>query len=249
MFYTGCHWITQKRNIPQVHPRTLQQQRRGKEEEVHHKQKLMELQSLLKEESWSPQEVLTPSVVVGAYKSLLKEKEALEASLKALGTPRGCSSPQNRTGLQVPAQKSPGEESDRSVGPSPTNQDDDDDDDDGLQHKVNTLMQSLATLSEEKARIEASFQADRKVMLVNQQTLYKQLQTEREKAEKEHNELRKQLENVQSTLQQQQRERREEEVHHKEMWMELQSLLAREQGSKEDLALKICTEWIIPGRQ
>ncbi|XP_065913035.1 GRIP and coiled-coil domain-containing protein 1-like isoform X3 [Dysidea avara] len=84
---------------------------------------------------------------------------------------------------------------------------------------------------------------------VNQQTLYKQLQTEREKAEKEHNELRKQLENVQSTLQQQQRERREEEVHHKEMWMELQSLLAREQGSKEDLALKICTEWIIPGRQ
>ncbi|XP_065913031.1 GRIP and coiled-coil domain-containing protein 1-like isoform X2 [Dysidea avara] len=100
-------------------------------------------------------------------------------------------------------------------------------------------MQSLATLSEEKARIEASFQADRKVMLVNQQTLYKQLQTEREKAEKEHNELRKQLENVQSTLQQQQRERREEEVHHKEMWMELQSLLAREQGSKEDLALKL----------
>ncbi|XP_065910115.1 uncharacterized protein [Dysidea avara] len=61
-------------------------------------------------------------VVVGAYKSLLKEKEALEASLKALGTPRGCSCPQNRTGLQVPAQKSPGEESDRSIGPSSTNQ-------------------------------------------------------------------------------------------------------------------------------
>ncbi|XP_065912997.1 GRIP and coiled-coil domain-containing protein 1-like isoform X2 [Dysidea avara] len=102
-------------------------------------------------------------------------------------------------------------------------------------------MQSLATLSEEKARIEASFQADRKMMLANQETLYKQPQTEREKAEKEHNELRKQLENVQSTLQQQQqqRERREEEVHHKEMWMELQSLLALERVSKEDLELKL----------
>ena len=31
--------------------------------------------------------------------------------------------------------------------------------------------------------------------------------------------------------------------------MELQSLLAQERGSKEDLALKVCTEWIIPGRQ
>ena len=31
--------------------------------------------------------------------------------------------------------------------------------------------------------------------------------------------------------------------------MELQSLLARERGSKEDLALKVCTEWIIPGHQ
>jgi len=112
----------------------------------------------------------------------------------------------------------------------------------------------------------------------NQETLSKQLQTEKERAEKEHNELRKQLENVcalqftnidkhthahrqtdrqthythilsanlhsqvQSTLQQQQRERREEEVHHKEMLMELQSLLARERGSKEDLALKVCTK-------
>ena len=60
--------------------------------------------------------------VVGAYKSLLKEKEALEASLKALGTPRGCSSPQSRISLQVPTQQTPGEESDRSVGPSSTDQ-------------------------------------------------------------------------------------------------------------------------------
>jgi len=60
--------------------------------------------------------------VVGAYKSLLKEKEALESSLKALGTPRGCSSPHNRTVLQVPTQQTPGEESDQSIGPSPTNQ-------------------------------------------------------------------------------------------------------------------------------
>ena len=48
--------------------------------------------------------------MVGAYKSLLKEKEALEASLKVLGTPVE----------DVP--KSPGEESDRSIGPSSTNQ-------------------------------------------------------------------------------------------------------------------------------
>jgi len=60
--------------------------------------------------------------VVGAYKSLLKEKEALEASLKALGTPKRCPTPQNRTGLQVPAEQTPGEESDQSIGPLLTNQ-------------------------------------------------------------------------------------------------------------------------------
>ena len=31
--------------------------------------------------------------------------------------------------------------------------------------------------------------------------------------------------------------------------MELQSLLALERVSKEDLELKVCTEWIIPGHQ
>ena len=64
--------------------------------------------------------------VVGAYKSLLKEKEALEASLKALGAnaSRGCSPQPKGVGLQV-QQKQSGdvaEVNDGESDQSPVNQ-------------------------------------------------------------------------------------------------------------------------------
>lgn len=95
--------------------------------------------------------------VVAAYKGLLKEKEALESSLVALSSPK--SEPQTGDGDN----STTGRASTSSAG------------DDGshgpeigdgassgeMQMQIATVMQSLATLSAEKSKMEASFQADK----------------------------------------------------------------------------------------
>lgn len=45
----------------------------------------------------------------------------------------------------------------------------------GLKTQLATLMQSLATLSEEKSRMEACFQADKKSLRSEKEEVYKQL--------------------------------------------------------------------------
>lgn len=73
--------------------------------------------------------------VVTAYKSLLKEKEALDLSLAALSSEKS-------------------KETSSSDGTEP----------DDMSKQMNTVMNSLATLSAEKSRMEASFQTDKKNM-------------------------------------------------------------------------------------
>nr|XP_019933384.2 GRIP and coiled-coil domain-containing protein 1-like [Aedes albopictus] len=80
--------------------------------------------------------------VVTAYKGLLKEKTALESSLAAF---TGNASPEKQQQLQQvsPASKDEG-------------------DGEALREQVATLMNSLATLTAEKGRMETSFKNDRK---------------------------------------------------------------------------------------
>lgn len=83
--------------------------------------------------------------VVAAYKGLLKEKTALESSLAAV-TSNASPSAAGRT-KAVAVATAPSEDSD---------------DREGLREQVATLMNSMATLSAEKGRMEISYRSDRK---------------------------------------------------------------------------------------
>uniref|UniRef100_A0A1Q3FA25 Putative grip and coiled-coil domain-containing protein 1 n=1 Tax=Culex tarsalis TaxID=7177 RepID=A0A1Q3FA25_CULTA len=92
--------------------------------------------------------------VVTAYKGLLKEKTALESSLAAFTS----------SGKDVAdsASTSGGEQQQVSSSQPQSATSGDGGGDDALRDQVATLMNSLATLTAEKGRMEASFKSDRK---------------------------------------------------------------------------------------
>ncbi|KAH8295159.1 hypothetical protein KR018_008146 [Drosophila ironensis] len=98
--------------------------------------------------------------VVTAYKGLLKEKEALETSLAAhaeataAGDP-GSPAKERESGKEADDTDAPGDASEGASGATVPAEGQ-------LQTQIITLMNSLATLSAEKSRMEASFQADKK---------------------------------------------------------------------------------------
>uniref|UniRef100_A0A1B6CLB2 GRIP domain-containing protein n=1 Tax=Clastoptera arizonana TaxID=38151 RepID=A0A1B6CLB2_9HEMI len=172
--------------------------------------------------------------VVAAHKRLLKEKEALEASLKVLSRASSTTeignedsdnisvdSGQTQGGIEkVNNSVAAGEP---SVGINQT---------ENLRAQLTTLMDSLSTLSEEKSRMEAGFQADRR-----------QMRNEKEEKEVTIKELQKQLEQVTRSLQHEiesyksklivERHQREKEHNdHGVMIRELQKLLAEERSTR-----------------
>ncbi|XP_046568321.1 uncharacterized protein LOC124276723 [Haliotis rubra] len=91
--------------------------------------------------------------VVRAYKGLVKEKEALEASLKVLSVaPRTCGDPRD---FSEPLQSG---QIAADQGSSVRGESQDE------ARQIHTLSSSLATLTEEKSRLEASFLEDKKKM-------------------------------------------------------------------------------------
>merc|ERR1712227_1089503 len=96
--------------------------------------------------------------VVRAYKGLVKEKEALESSLKVLGA----NAPPASTGVatESEASESSDKETSNEDGSSCTKEPEPQ----GKQttDQLSTLTQSLATLTSEKSRLEQSFQEDKK---------------------------------------------------------------------------------------
>ena len=65
-----------------------------------------------------------------------------------------------------------------------------------LQQQISTLTTALATLTEERAKMETSYQEDKKTLLAQQDSLVRQVQLERETAESNIRQLQKQLEDV-----------------------------------------------------
>ncbi|KAL1395722.1 hypothetical protein pipiens_011044 [Culex pipiens pipiens] len=90
--------------------------------------------------------------VVTAYKGLLKEKTALESSLAAFtSSGKDVAADSSATSGQVSSSSSQQQQSVAGDGG-----------DDALREQVATLMNSLATLTAEKGRMESSFKSDRK---------------------------------------------------------------------------------------
>ncbi|KAM8982223.1 GRIP and coiled-coil domain-containing protein 1 [Sarcophilus harrisii] len=225
--------------------------------------------------------------VVRAYKSLLKEKEALEASLKVLsasheadgagltagqlpGLPpadavddRGSTHSEDSTGTATsldtsasltsakgdPAleeERPPAEASGSESGVSSSSGDapaggagEADKRIHQLKTQLATLTSSLATVAQEKSRMEASYQADKKKMKQDLEDAGRKAEEERGRLEAELQGLQEQMAETKARLITQQHDRAQEQSDHALMLRELQKLLQGERTLRQDVELQL----------
>uniref|UniRef100_A0A8C6V150 GRIP and coiled-coil domain containing 1 n=1 Tax=Neogobius melanostomus TaxID=47308 RepID=A0A8C6V150_9GOBI len=219
--------------------------------------------------------------VVRAYKSLMKEKEALETSLKVLSVsqdvdqiqqnldmradlPDDCCSQHSEdsvdtaASLDIPKDQSeeeqaepPADASCTESGVGPTSSCD-------MEHQratpppgpetdrrvlqlkaqLNTLTSSLATVTQEKSRMEASFLADKRLQKQEVEDLQEQLQSLKKQHESELQSLLEQLAESRARIITQQHERGLEQGDHAHQLKELQRLLQQERDLRQDAELR-----------
>ncbi|KAK7792654.1 hypothetical protein R5R35_005112 [Gryllus longicercus] len=184
--------------------------------------------------------------VVIAYKGLVTEKEALESSVKALSTSQ--SSTNNRPERHdtndkntEKTSKNPREVENQDLEETKESEnqikDEENDSVKQLHQQLTTLTNSLATLSAEKSRMEASFQADKKQLRLEKEErdkLIRDLQIKNQQAFSE-------IENLKLKLTNERQERDKEQNDHGVMIRELQKLLADERHQVEILEMR-CEE-------
>uniref|UniRef100_A0A452GF91 GRIP and coiled-coil domain-containing protein 1 n=1 Tax=Gopherus agassizii TaxID=38772 RepID=A0A452GF91_9SAUR len=236
--------------------------------------------------------------VVRAYKSLLKEKEALEASLKVLSvshetdiglsgahledvassnvsfadsaddrssvhsedsmgtatsvdTAASLTSAKGELGIEeerttagaslMKSEEASGSESGVSTGSGDVPATANEADKRVLQLKtqLSTLTSSLATVTQEKSRMEASYLADKKKMKQDLDEASKKAEEERSKLEAEMKCVQEQLAETKARLITQQHDRAQEQSDHAIMLRELQKLLQNERTLRQDVELKL----------
>ncbi|NWX06283.1 GCC1 protein, partial [Caloenas nicobarica] len=236
--------------------------------------------------------------VVRAYKSLLKEKEALEASLKVLSVSHevdiglsgaqpvsGASSgssfadsaddqssvhSEDSTGTATSADTAaslastkgePGPEDDKPAAASSSLKSEETSGSESgvstssgdvppaaseadrrvlqLKTQLATLTSALATVTQEKSRMEASYQADKKKMKQDLDDAIKKAENETEKLETELKSVQEQLAETKARLITQQHDRAQEQGDHAVMLRELQKLLQNERTLRQDVELKL----------
>uniref|UniRef100_A0AAQ5Y8L0 GRIP domain-containing protein n=1 Tax=Amphiprion ocellaris TaxID=80972 RepID=A0AAQ5Y8L0_AMPOC len=208
--------------------------------------------------------------VVRAYKSLLKEKEALEASLKVLTATQdvdlnqqgqdaapelpedGCSlhsedSVETAASVETPSEMARGYQSEEDQGePGRSSSTPDTGGSDSgvgaelqqatpppsaeadrrvtqLKGQLSTLTGALATVTQEKSRMEANFLADKRQL----------------KQEAELNALQQQLAEARARIITQQHEREQEQGDHAQQLRELQKILQQERDLRQDAELRL----------
>ncbi|XP_075556228.1 GRIP and coiled-coil domain containing 88 kDa isoform X1 [Dermacentor variabilis] len=182
--------------------------------------------------------------LVRAYKSLQKEKDALELSLKALTLSkasekaRASSSNESLTGKEQekksersPASKADVQEDEGSPSDSAQG--------DASEDHVAALSQALSTLSEEKARMEAAFQADRKRLIQEKEAALRQVEEVQRNSEEQATSLEAKMTELRSKLREEQLAREQEQSDHAAMLRELQRLLSEERTLRENLEDKL----------
>ncbi|XP_012875502.1 PREDICTED: GRIP and coiled-coil domain-containing protein 1 [Dipodomys ordii] len=231
--------------------------------------------------------------VVRAYKSLLKEKEALEASIKVLSVSHeadvglaGVQSPgltlpdsvddrcsthsEDSTGTATSLDTAAsltsikgefGVDDDRPArGPPPPKSEEASGSESGvssssgdgpsvggevdkrlhqLKTQLATLTSSLATVTQEKSRMEASYLADKKKMKQDLEDANKKAEEERGRLEGELKGLQEQIAETKARLITQQHDRAQEQSDHALMLRELQKLLQEERTQRQDLELRL----------
>lgn len=167
--------------------------------------------------------------VVAAYKSLLKEKEALDASLASL-TSRKPETASNSSESTTSGTTAAG----TSSGSGNSN-----DDIDQLRMQISTLMHSLATLSAEKSKMEASFQADKKTVRIELKSKDKTIAELQEKLNGAASQTKLEIEKVKSKLIIERHDWEKESGNQLAMVRELQKLLADERHVKDNLQMQL----------
>lgn len=224
--------------------------------------------------------------VVRAYKSLLKEKEALEASVKVLSVsqeadrslqsvepgPVWCSdfgdekcslhsedSAGTMNSVETAASVSSSVKGEQSEDPAATETsslkcEEANGSESGTEHTVTsdgdrktlqlrsqlaTLTNALATVTQEKSRMEASYVTDKKKTRQEFEDLIRTLEESNTKHEAEMKRFQEQLSEAKARIITQQHERSQEQSDHASMLRELQKLLHLERASRHDVELKL----------
>ncbi|CAG2186495.1 GCC1 [Mytilus edulis] len=161
--------------------------------------------------------------VIQAYKGVIKEKDALEASIKALTSSRQKDKDENQQSIQDPLNVSQDEKSSNE----------DSSDDKPKEDHIQTLTSSLFTLTQEKSKVEASYVADKKRLLTENEELTKRISEEQEQSKQKFQQLEEQVQELKSKIISQQKDREKEQTDHAVMLRELQKLLSAERIIKE----------------
>ncbi|CAH3174287.1 unnamed protein product [Porites lobata] len=106
---------------------------------------------------------------------------------------------------------------------------------DTQQEKVATLSASLATVMQQKSKMEASYQADKKKMMQEHEVKNQEHEQEIEKLKSNLESLEEQLQELKLRMRHEQQAREEEQNNHVLMLRELQMLVSTERSAKEDL--------------
>ncbi|XP_030004316.1 GRIP and coiled-coil domain-containing protein 1 [Sphaeramia orbicularis] len=232
--------------------------------------------------------------VVRAYKSLLKEKEALEASLKVLtvsqevdltqqgqvtATASAIDLPDDRCSLHsegsvdtaastdlltsITSETASGDQSEEDQGePHPETSSSETAVSSGsnggveqqatppaiadadrrvaqLKSQLSTLTSALATVTQEKSWMEASFQADKRVLKQEVEDLQERLLTQQKQQEVELQTVQDQLAESRARVITQQHEREQEQGDHVHQLRELQKILQQERDLRQDAELRL----------
>ncbi|XP_072528651.1 GRIP and coiled-coil domain-containing protein 1 isoform X2 [Salminus brasiliensis] len=108
-----------------------------------------------------------------------------------------------------------------------------------LKSQLSTLTNSLATVTQEKSRMEASFQADKRKMKQELEEMQGQMEEARKQHQNELQALQEQLVESKARVITQQHEREQEQGDHAHMLHELQKLLQEERSLRQDAELKL----------
>ncbi|XP_076441642.1 GRIP and coiled-coil domain-containing protein 1-like isoform X2 [Babylonia areolata] len=172
--------------------------------------------------------------VVSAYKSLVKEKEALEAGLAALSTSSGTGS-KEASPAAAEGVTDGGESPSDPLGVNPPTSEEVT----ALKDQLKTLTVSLTTLTQEKARVESQFVADNKQLRQEIEDLQDKMDRERQQMLSKKTENDQQIQELKGRIRSQQLEREKEQTDHVVMLREMQKLMAEERSQKEQLELQL----------
>lgn len=108
-----------------------------------------------------------------------------------------------------------------------------------MKSQLSTLTNALATVTQEKSRMEASFQADKRQLKQEMEELHAHLATMKTEQEAELHGLQQQLAECRARIITQQHEREQEQGDHVHQLRELQKILQQERDTRQDMELRL----------